>query len=259
MSRIIHFSRSASLIILLVCASSAAAQVTQPAAGGIAGSPQEPPGRPHYSKAFVIDDRLSALRREPRIKSEVIRRLRLAHPVFIVDINKGKSGEPTFCRVAVTRRTRGWIHASALAVQNRAGEERRIMTLVENSSDAVDRITLCRLVIGHFNKSRLVPRAMLLLGEEAERVAKTLNQRARRRLAEVRGTGASTRDYYLSDAGLDRFSRLGIAFDFDESTGEFIYDGRAYRDILRRFPQSEEAQFARQRLEPSGRNALRQR
>ena len=216
MSRATLVSRMGTLIILLVCAtSSAAQQVTQSVPGAPARSPQETAVRPRYLKAFVIDDRLSALRREPRIQSEVIRRLRLAHSVYIVGSCKGKSDEPKFCRVAVTRRTRGWILAAALAIQSRTGEDHRIMTLIENSSDGVDKITLCRLIIGHFSKSRLVPRAMLLLGEEAERAAQTLSQRTRRRLAEVHSTDASLREYYLSDAGLDRYSRLGIVFDFN--------------------------------------------
>ena len=117
----------------------------------------------------------------------------------------------------------------------------------EGASDGVDRITLCRLLAERFVDSRLVPRAMLLLAEEAERVAETLSQRARRRLAGV--SEADLRDYYLSDSGLDRYSKLGVVFDFNESTGEFVYDGGAYRELVKRFPRGEEAALARQRLE----------
>lgn len=250
-----HLSRTATLIVLVVCVPySVARQVAHRAPGAAARSPsQQPNPQPRYQKAFVIDDRLSALRRGPNLQSEVIRRLRLARPVFIISTSAAKIGQPRFLRVAVTRRTRGWIHASALAVPGRAGEEQRIMTLVEESSDSADKITLCRLIIERFAKSRLVPRAMLLLGEEAERVAETLSQRTRRRLAEVNTRDASLRDYYLSDAGLDRYSRLGIGFDFNEHAGEFIYDGKAYRDIVRRYPNSEEARLARQRLDRASR------
>ena len=218
-------------------------------------------------RAFVIDDRLSALRREPTLQSVVIRRIRLAQPVYIVSTPPDKVGKPKFLRVAVTRRTRGWILASAIALPGRAGEDLRIMALIENSNDPVDRITLCRVLINWFGRSRSVPRAMLLLAAEAERVATSLSQRTRRRLADLgvseavregetslRGSEASLRDYYLSDATLDRYSRLGIAFDFNESTGEFAYDGRAYREIVRRFPGTEEARLARQRLEHVSRN-----
>lgn len=131
------------------------------------------------------------------------------------------------------------------------------MNLIEGASDGIDRITLCRIIIERFSRSRLVPRAMLLLGEEAEHVAETLSQRTRKRLAEVRGADASLRDYYLSDAGLDRYSRLGIVFDFNESTGEFVYDGKAYREIVRRFPEGEEARLARQRLDLTSRKTTR--
>jgi hypothetical protein len=144
-------------------------------------------------------------------------------------------------------------------VQGRAGQDQRIMKLIEGSSDGLDKITLCRLLNQRFSQSRLVPRTMLQLGEEAERVAETLSQRTRRRLAEVRGADASLRDYYLSDAGLDRYSKLGVAFDFNESTGEFVYDGKAYREVVRRFPEGEEARLARQRLELNNRKMAWQR
>ena len=221
-------------------------------------------------RAFVIDDRLSALRREPSLQSVVIRRVRLAQPVYIVSNPQTRAGAAKFLRVAVTRRTRGWILKSAIAVPGHAGDDLRIMALIENSNDPVDRITLCRVVIQAFGRSRSVPRAMLLLAGEGERVATSLSQRTRRRLADLgvseagpsggetshRGSEASLRDYYLSDATLDRYSRLGIAFDFNESTGEFVYDGRAYREIVRRFPGTEEARLARQRLGHVSRNRL---
>ncbi len=272
MKRYTQITTTASIVVLLVSASSALNQQTQTAQGKDSlrkdssvsvelRSPKSEPvaGRPTYLKAFVIDDRLSALRREPALQSQVIRRLRLGRLVFIVGTSKPRTGQPRFCRVAVTRRTRGWLHQSALAVPSRSGEDQRIINLIESSSDAVDRITLCRIVIERFGHSRLLPHAMLLLGEEAERVADTLSKRTQRRLADVRGTDASLRDYYLSDAGLDRYSRLGIAFDFNDAADEFIYNGKAYREIVRRFPKSEEAGLARQRLGLTDQKTARQR
>jgi hypothetical protein len=216
-----------------------------PSATGYA-TPATPP-RTNYLKAFVIDDRLSALRREPGLQSEVIRRLRLGRTVYIVSAG---SGQNRFCRVAVTRRTRGWIHSSAIAVQGRAGEDQRVMKLIETASDGFDRIGLCRVLLERFGQSRLVARALLLMGEEADRAAETLTQRARKRLAEVQVSNSTRlRDFYLSDAGLDRYSKLHIVFDFNEASAQFVYDGKAYRDIVRRFPEREEAILARQRLE----------
>lgn len=263
MSKLAQVTKAAagSLVLLLMPASHTSAQhVTSRAQRtDTIGSTQAQAGPVAYLKAFVINDRLSVLRREPGLQSQVIRRLRLGHSVFIVSNGKPRAGHPRFCRVAVTRRTRGWILESALAVRNRQGEDQRIMNLIEGGTDGVDRITLCQIIIERFSYSQLVPHAMLLLGEEAERVAETLSQRTRRRLAEVRGTDASLRDYYLSDAGLDRYSRLGIGFDFNESTSEFSYDGKAYREIVRRFPKAEEARLARQRLDLTNQKTARQR
>jgi hypothetical protein len=261
MRRLAQVIRTSTLIPLLFCASiSSAQQVGQRAAGTRAtASAQSPAGHARYLRAFVINDRLSALRREPSVQAEVIRRLRLGRTVFIVSTSKHNVSQRGFCRIAVTRRTRGWIHESALAVQGRSGEDQRIIKLIEGGTEGADRITLCRIIIDSFGQSRLLPRAFLLLGEEAERIAETLSQRTRRRLADLRGADASLRDYYLSDAGLDRYSRLGIVFDFNESTGEFIYDGKAYREIIKRFPNGEEAKLARRRLDPSSRKASRER
>src|SRR5882724_5068628 len=258
MSSLAQVIRAAAVTLTLLLASgssSSAQHLTKTApAPYVKGSTKAPA----YLKAFVIDDRLSALRREPGLQSVVIRRLRLGHAVFIVGISRPKAGQPRFCRVAVTRRTRGWIHESALAVQGRTGEDQRIMKLIEGS-DGVDKIALCRILSQRFSQSQLVPRTMLQLGEEAERIAATLSQRTRRRLAEVPGADAKLRDYYLSDAGLDRYSKLGVVFDFNEATGEFVYDGKAYREVLRRFPDGEEASLARQRLELNNRKMARQR
>lgn len=206
--------------------------------------------RPSFSRAFVVDDRLSALRRGPGLQTEVIHRLRLGRLVYIITSSRLKAG-PRFCRVAVTRRTRGWLLESALAVQGKSGDDRRVMRLIESTRDALDRITLCRLLIERFSKSRLVPRALLLMGEEADRAAQALTQRARKRLADApdQNWNASTRDYFLNDVGLDRYSKLHIVFDFNELTSEYVYDGRAFDEVVRRFPGREEAALARQHME----------
>ena len=95
-----------------------------------------------------------------------------------------------------------------------------------------------------------MPRALFLMAEEAERAASSLGSRAHRRLQDTGGQLVTQSDLYLNDPGLDRYSRLRINFDFNETTGQFAYDGRAYREILRRFPRSQEAVQARARLEP---------
>ena len=44
-----------------------------------------PDGRVRYAKAFVVDERLSALRREAAFKSEVRQRLRLGRQLYILE------------------------------------------------------------------------------------------------------------------------------------------------------------------------------
>lgn len=206
--------------------------------------------RVSFVKAVVIDDRFSALRRGPSLQSEVVHRLRLGHTVYVIHQGNFERSNSAFCRIAASRRTRGWIYRTAIAVQGRAGEDQRIMKLIEGTSDGLDRIALCRILSERFSQSPLIPRALLMMGEEGERAAETLTQRARKRLTEsaAASTSSSLRDLYLNDSTLDRYSKLRIVFDFNEQTREYIYDGRAYRDLVSRSPHSEEALLARQRL-----------
>jgi hypothetical protein len=169
--------------------------------------------------------------------------------VFIFGMSPGKDGQPAFYRVAVSRRTRGWVHRAAVVRPDRAGEDERLLRLANSADNGLDRIVLCRLLVEHFNRSPLVPRALLELGAEAERAAASVGARARKRLSNLEKDDRMARDYFLSDAGLDRYSRLGVRFDFDEAAAEYIYDGQAYRDIIRRAPLSPEARAARDRLD----------
>jgi hypothetical protein len=241
------------LIAIYIClAAPALAQSQQKstAAAQTTSSWAAPEGRVRFVKAFVVDDRLSPLRREPKTKAQIVQRLRLGRSLYILEIRRATNEEPTFLRVAVTRRTRGWIHHAAVAIPTRSAEDARIVDLIEGTRDGLDRITLCKLFVEKFPRSRLIPRALLLMGEEADRAASSLTTRANRR---IQGSGSreevSQVELYLNDPGLDRYSRLRISFDFDEATGRYSYDGRAYREILRRFPRSQEAIQARSRLE----------
>src|SRR5438132_4520884 len=139
----------------------------QPAVASETTGSQASPKHLSFIRAFVVDDRLSALRREPDLQSEVIHRLRLGRSVYIV--GSTQKAAPRFCRVAVTRRTRGWILESALARSGKQGEDARIMKRLDNSKDGLDRIALCRLLLERFGHSQLIPRALLAMGDEADR------------------------------------------------------------------------------------------
>lgn len=202
------------------------------------------------TKAFVVDDRLSVLRKSPDLKSPIVQRLRIARPVFIVESRKASRNQPPFFRVALTRRTRGWIHQGAVAAPGRPGDDRRIFTLINSLDQGIDRMALCRIFLDHFPRSPLTPRVMLALGKEAEEAAIELSRRAARRLNSLGDSKAQAdlRDFYLNDPGLDRYNRLRVTFDFDGASGSYIYDCRAYRDIIKRFPSAPEAAAARERI-----------
>jgi hypothetical protein len=238
-------------LVLALPLASATHTAAQDAARAQPGARVSSSVEPRFLKAFVVDDRLSVLRREADLKSQALRRLRLGRPVYIIGSSSSKAGEPRFYRVAVTRRTRGWIHASAVAIPSRAGEDKRVLQLAETAADGFDRIELSLLLNEGFRTSPLVPRALLMIGGEAERAVSTLSKRAGKRVATINPeiANAPQRDYYLNDTALDRFSKLRISFDFDEEAGEYVYDGAAYRAVIKRFPASESAKIARQRLE----------
>lgn len=204
----------------------------------------------HATKAIVTDDRLSALRRTPDLKGTVTRRLHLGRKVWILSEHKGRRDEPTFFRVAVSKRTIGWLHAGALSMPGRKGDDEKLFGSIRSATDSFDRLTLCKLFLDNFSHSPLFAEVMFTLGDEAERAAATLSTRSTRRLAklDLPEKGSRSRDYYLSDSGLDRYSRLGIVFEFDPGSEQYVYDGKAFRELVRRYPGHRLSEDARTRL-----------
>jgi hypothetical protein len=251
MRRAALFEKAGMLFILFLIFTSTAF-----AGQGRASEARSSASLPRFLKAFVVDDRLSALRRDADMQSEVIQRLRLGRRVLIIGTKAGRQGNPTFYRVAVTRRTRGWIHGSALAVPGRPGEAERLMRLIETASDGLDRIALGELFLERFARSPFAPRVMLAMAEEADRAASALTRRARRQLAKL--DAANLKDYYLNYPGLDRYSKLRVKFDFNQATTQYVYNGQAYRELIKRFPESDEAKRARQRLDAVEQKLARQ-
>jgi hypothetical protein len=91
----------------------------------------------------------------------------------------------------------------------------------------------------------------MLFGDAAEEAAQKLSRDASRRLneAEMNASGAPQFSYFLNYNGLDRYNRQGIRFVFDRGHRKFNYDGASWREIIRRYPRSEEAVVARMRVD----------
>jgi hypothetical protein len=66
---------------------------------------------------------------------------------------------------------------------------------------------------------------------------------------EMAANDAPVFSYFLNYSGLDRWRKQGVVFTFNAASKQFHYDGAAWREILRRYPRSPEANEARKRLE----------
>ncbi|HEX8129485.1 MAG TPA: hypothetical protein VF527_10320 [Pyrinomonadaceae bacterium] len=199
--------------------------------------------------AIVVDERLAALRDAPQLTANLVQRLGRGRAVSIVGARRGGDGL-SFYRVAVTRRTRGWLQAEAVLSPARAGDDEKLLRLIRGSEE-FDRIARARIFLDNFPRSPLRPAVLLLFGDEAEQAATKLSRDAARRLdeREMAAGGAPLESYFLNFNELDRYNKQGITFVFDRAAKRFRYDGESWREILRRHPRSPEAAAARQRLD----------
>jgi len=199
--------------------------------------------------AVVVEERLSALRSAPDLRAKLVERLSRGHLVSIRG-EKSTADGLKFYRVALSRKTFGWVQSDAVVVPWRVGDDRRLLAMIENS-DEFDRIVRARTFLDVFPRSVLIPRVLAMYASEADDVAEKLSREAQRRFAknELPAGGAPEFSYYLNYSGLDRYNREGVTFLFDRATKKFSYDGAAWREILRRFPNSPQASEARKHLD----------
>src|SRR5687767_7779999 len=199
--------------------------------------------------AVVADERLAALRVAPSLSARLIRRLGRGKFVSVRSTRRNHEGI-SFSHVVITRRTSGWVQSEALVTSGRHGDDRRLAHLI-GGTDEFDRIARSRIFLDHFPRSPLRPKVLLALGNAAEEAAAQLSREATRRFErrEIPTDGAPEHSYYMNYNGLDRYNRQGVTFTFDISTKQFHYDAVAWREILRKYPNSPEATEAKKRIE----------
>ena len=199
--------------------------------------------------AIVVDERLSTLRIGPSLSARLLARLSRGRFVAIIAKHKSPDGL-TFYRVKVNRRRQGWIQSDALISPSQAADDGRLMRLIRNAED-FELIARARIFLEAFPTSRLRPAVLLLYGDAAEAISEKLSREAGRRLdqKEMAATGAPEFSYYLNFNALDRYDRQNAHYVFDPKAKQFHYDGAAWREIVRRYPNSPEAAEARKRLE----------
>ena len=226
------------LLFLLLIQNPASAQQRKPPTGG--------------RIAVIVDERLAALRSTPNLSGKLVRRLGRGRLVAITGTTTTQVGI-VFYRVNVTTRTRGWIQRESVVSPSRAGDDERLLRLIQNSI-AFDRIVRCRIFLDHFQRSPLRPAVLLLIGDTAESLAAQLTQSISRKLNTAARSGNATPllapafTYYLNHPSLDRYNRQNINFVFNPTTNRLHYDGLSWRTLLRHHPHSPEAAEARKRL-----------
>jgi hypothetical protein len=208
--------------------------------------PQRPPSGGRL--AVVVDERLSALRETPSLSGKLLQRVSRGRMVAVQRPQVSRDGI-VFYRVRLTTRTRGWIQKEALVSPNIVGDDLRLLRLIELSED-FDRLARAKIFLANFSRSRLRPEVLLIYATAAEAAAQKLSRDAVRRLdpKQIAAGPAAEFSYFLNYSGLDRYNRQGVTFIFDRRAREFHYDGKAWREIVARYPLSAEAQEARRLL-----------
>jgi len=204
-------------------------------------------------RAVVFDERLSALRAWPNVKAPLEQRLRRGRRVGILGAGAAKDGAKFF-RVAVSRNTRGWVLADAVIRPGNAADAERLMKLIEETEDDFTKARLAKLCADEFRSTKLAPKALMILSATAEGAAARLSRDAKRRVGDDNpdaglNAGLTKRDFMLNYAGLDRYNRIGVTFDYDAVSDRIVYDGAAYHELLRRYPRSLEVKEARDKLD----------
>lgn len=201
--------------------------------------------------ALVVDERLAALRRTPQLTGALVRRLSRGRRVAIRSTKTTPDGV-VFLFVNVTSRTRGWIQREAVVSSGQAGDDRRLLDLIK-ASQGFDQIVRARIFLDHFPRSPLRPKVLLLVGKTAQVQAAELSRDAARRLNSTTTNAGLTTNapeftYFLNYSGLDRYNRQRVTFIFNHTTKRFHYDGAAWRELVRRYPNTPEAAEAREHL-----------
>jgi hypothetical protein len=194
--------------------------------------------------AIVVDERLSALRAKPDLRAILVRRLARGRLLSVKSVKTSPDGI-VFFLVNASRRTQGWIQREAVVVPSRKGDDARLLLLIKASAD-FDRIVRARILLDYFARSSLQAEVLLILGDAAERASEKLSRDAQRRSGDT--SSAPEISFFLNYSGLDRYNRQGVRFVFDEKTRRLHYDGSAWRELVRRYPKSIQAEEARTRL-----------
>ncbi len=198
--------------------------------------------------AIIVDERLAVLREQPSLFSAPVQRMRLGKVVQILGVKEADG--VTFYRVNAPPNNSGWVQADAVVSKTKRGDDERMAKLVQ-AFDGFEQIECGMLFLETFPNSPLRPPILLLLGDLVEEIAIKLSNDATRRLDKrsMAASGAPLHSFYLNFVSLDRYRKLGIGFYFNSKTKFFHYNGASWREIVSKFPKSNEAKEAQKRID----------
>ena len=113
----INYFTAALFVCLLTAAAPVAGQRRRAPEGG--------------QRAVVIDERLAALRDEPDLSENLLQRMSRGRVVAVRGAKRSPDGV-TFYRVALTRRTGGWVQSEAVVSLARRDDEARLLRLIRS-------------------------------------------------------------------------------------------------------------------------------
>jgi hypothetical protein len=230
---------------LAIFVNSAFAQKTRPnTVSKVVAKPSTPMG----SYGIVIDERLSVLRTEPSFFSNEIQRMRVGRRVLISGIKQNEG--VTFYKIRALPNFSGWVQSDSIVSKTKMGDDERLAKIVQ-AIDGFDQIELALVFLENFPKSNLSASILLLFGDLIEEQARKLSTDAGKRLIrrEMAATSAPLHSFYLNYVGLDRYRKLGIVFLVNVETKQFHYNGRSWEEIIKKFPNSQEASEAKKRID----------
>lgn len=198
--------------------------------------------------AVVIDETLSILRKTPSLFSEVVHRMQRGRKVQILGVSEADGVK--FYKVTAPPSNFGWVQADAVFGKFRAGDEERLAKLVQ-AWDGFEQIEIANEFFELYPASKFRPAILLLYGDVLEEAAAKLTKSASSQLKrdEMAASAAPLHSYYLNFIMLDRYRRLGIIFLFNSAAKQFHYDGASWKEIVTKFPGTNEAVEAQKRLD----------
>ncbi len=198
--------------------------------------------------AIVIDETLSILRKSPSLFSESVHRMQRGRKVQILGVSTADGVR--FFKVTVPPKNFGWVQAEAVFGKFRAGDELRLAELTQ-AADGFDKIEIATYFFDLYPESKVRAALLLNFGDVLEQTAARLSRDAASRLnrMEMAASRAPLHSYYLNFNMLDRYRKLGVIFLFNPATRQFHYDGARWKEIIDKFPNTDEAVEAQKRLD----------